>query len=105
LVGFFLHKYDEVDVIDHIVVGFPDLERSRRARSDAWLDLGERRMKAGKRSATPMTIQPYRGVDQQPMSTTPSKLSKKAGRSVAAPLKKTAGDSTTQFAQKATKTS
>jgi hypothetical protein len=48
-----------------------------------WLDLGERRMETGKRSATPMTIQPYRGVDQQPMSTTPSKLSKKAERSVA----------------------
>ena len=34
-------------------------------------------MKTGKRSATPMTIQPYRGVDQQPMSITPSKLSTK----------------------------
>ena len=45
-------------------------------------------MKAGKRSAPPMTIQPYRGVDQQPMSITPSKLSTKAERSVAAPLKK-----------------
>ena len=45
-------------------------------------------MKTGKRSATPMTIQPYRGVDQQPMSITPSKLSTKAERSVAAPLEK-----------------
>jgi hypothetical protein len=45
-------------------------------------------MKTGKRSATPMMIQPYRGVDQQPMSTTPSKLLKKAERSVAAPLEK-----------------
>ena len=44
-------------------------------------------MEAGKRSATPMTIQPYRGVDQQPMSTTPSKLSTKA-EAVAAPLEK-----------------
>ena len=44
-------------------------------------------MKTGKRSATPMTIQPYRGVDQQPMSTTPSKLSTKA-EAVAAPLEK-----------------
>jgi hypothetical protein len=62
-------------------------------------------MKASKRSATPMTMQPYRGVDQQPMSTTPSKLLKKAERSVAAPPKKTAGHSTSQVAQKATKTS
>ena len=45
-------------------------------------------MKTGKRSATPMTIQPYRGVDQQPMSITPSKLSTKAERSATAPLKK-----------------
>jgi hypothetical protein len=45
-------------------------------------------MKTGKRSATPMTTQPYRGVDQQPMSITPSKLSMKAERSVAAPPKK-----------------
>jgi len=59
-----------------------------KGAEDAWLDLGERRMKTGKRSATPMTIQPYRGVDQQPMSITPSKLSTKAERSVAAPLKK-----------------
>jgi hypothetical protein len=66
------------------------LERSRKGAEDARLDLGERRMKTGKRSATPMTIQPYRGVDQQPMSITPSKLSTKAERSVAAPLKKTA---------------
>jgi hypothetical protein len=43
-------------------------------------------MEAGEHTATPMAIQPYRGVDQQPMSTTPSKLSKKAERSVAAPL-------------------
>ena len=45
-------------------------------------------MKTGKRSATPMTIQPYRGVEQQPMPITPSKLSKKAERFVAAPLEK-----------------
>jgi hypothetical protein len=45
-------------------------------------------MKTGKRSATPMTIQPYRGVDQQPMSITPSKLSTKAEKSVTALLKK-----------------
>ena len=45
-------------------------------------------MKTGKRSATPMTIQPHRGVDQQPMSLTPSKFSTKAERSVAAPLEK-----------------
>jgi hypothetical protein len=45
-------------------------------------------MKTGKRSATPMMTQPYRGVDQQPMSITPSKLSTKAERSVAKPLKK-----------------
>ena len=45
-------------------------------------------MKTGKRSATPMMTQPYRGVDQQPMSITPSKLSKKAERPVAEPLKK-----------------
>ena len=45
-------------------------------------------MEASKRSATPMTIQPYRGVDQQPMSITPSKLSTKAERSVAVPVEK-----------------
>jgi hypothetical protein len=45
-------------------------------------------MKTGKRSATPMTTQPYRGVDQQPMSITPNKLSTKAERSVTAPRKK-----------------
>jgi hypothetical protein len=62
-------------------------ERSRKARSDAWLHLGERGMEAGKGSATPMAMQPYRGFDQQPMSTTPSKLLKKAERCVAAPLR------------------
>ena len=45
-------------------------------------------MKTGKRSATPMTIQPYRGADQQPMSITPSKLPTKAEKSVAAPVEK-----------------
>ena len=45
-------------------------------------------MKTGKRSATPMTIQPYRGVDLQPMSITPFKLPTKAEKSVAAPVEK-----------------
>jgi hypothetical protein len=95
----------EIDVIDHIVVKFPDFGTKPKGAVRRLAGFWESRMKAGKRSATPMTIQPYRGVDQRPMSTKPSKLSKKAERSVAAPLKKTAGDSTTQVAQKAAKTS